>query len=244
MAQGQIYLIINKQDGKKYVGQTTRGMNKEWQDHIQMAMRLSKKPLHKAMRKCGNHNFMIRELCECHVDELNDKELFYIEKFNTSHEYNADVIEEEENKTITEPIIKKEEKWGFMLEENRYQKGAPKTKVMSVNVETGKEIIWDSITEAAIELCGSKESVGNIIRAMKKGHKCHGHLWKRLERSRHRIPIYGVNKITWERTRVFDSIRDAVRILGNGTDSSMAGIRRSIKHPRKYSWKGHYWFKI
>ena len=92
MSQGIIYLIVNKQNGHRYVGQTTQGMNKRWQQHIQEAMRMSDKPLHRAMRKYGNHNFMIKELDECDESLLDEKEQYWIEKYNTfesAEGYNA-----------------------------------------------------------------------------------------------------------------------------------------------------------
>lgn len=92
MSQGIIYLIINKQNGHKYVGQTTQGMNKRWQQHIQEALRMSDKPLHRAMRKYGNHNFMIKEIDECSEELLNEREQYWIEQhntFNSSEGYNA-----------------------------------------------------------------------------------------------------------------------------------------------------------
>ena len=92
MSQGIIYLIINKQNGHKYVGQTTQPMNKRWQQHIQEALRMSDKPLHRAMRKYGNHNFMIKELDECDKSLLDQREQYWIEQYNTfnsSEGYNA-----------------------------------------------------------------------------------------------------------------------------------------------------------
>ena len=53
---------------------------------------MSPYPLHKAMRKHGNNNFMIKELEECDTKLLNEREEYYIEKFNTfnsSKGYNA-----------------------------------------------------------------------------------------------------------------------------------------------------------
>ena len=92
MKQGVIYLIINKVNGHKYIGQTTQGMNKRWKQHIDQAMRMSQYPLHRAMRKHGNHNFMIRDICECREDELDEKEEYYIKEYNTfesAEGYNA-----------------------------------------------------------------------------------------------------------------------------------------------------------
>ena len=64
MNRGIIYLILNKQTGEKYVGNTTLAMNKEWIYHIDRSKRMSADPLHKAFRQHGVHNFMIKELDE------------------------------------------------------------------------------------------------------------------------------------------------------------------------------------
>ena len=66
MITGSIYLIINKDNGHKYVGQTIQALNKEWQQHIKEAMMMSNKPLHCAMRKYGNHIFSIKQIDECY----------------------------------------------------------------------------------------------------------------------------------------------------------------------------------
>ena len=67
-------------------------MNKRWKQHIDEAMRMSPYPLHRAMRKHGNHNFMIREIEECDVSKLDEREIHYIKKYNTFNNvegYNA-----------------------------------------------------------------------------------------------------------------------------------------------------------
>ena len=267
MKQGIIYLIINKVNGHKYVGQTTQGMNKRWAQHIQEANRMSPYPLHKAMRKHGNHNFMIREICECKENELNDKEQYYIKEYNTFNSaegYNAtsggeggllsdetkqkisdkkkDMIYTDEHCNSISNSLKDKldnnDKWGFHLAENRGDGKHMSNKVLSVNVETGEEIEWESISEAAIELTGDRRKNGNIVRAMNKGYKAYGHLWKRLEPSKQCVKVYGINKITWQRTQTFNSIKEAGRIYGSET-----GIARSIKNPRKRSYKGYYWYR-
>jgi hypothetical protein len=114
------------------------------------------------------------------------------------------------------------------------------TKVLSVNVETGEETEWDSISDAAIALTGDKRKTGNIVRAMNKGYKAYGHLWKRLEKSKQYVKIYGVHKITWQKTQIFNSIKEAARCC-NGDYNC---IRKSVNNPRKYSYKGFYWFRV
>jgi len=267
MAVGTIYLIINKINGHKYVGQTTQGMNKRWAQHIQEAMRMSAYPLHRAMRKHGNHNFMVKEIEECDTKLLNEREEYYIEKydtFNSNTGYNATsggeggLLSDETKQKISDKLsgvdkseehcnsisnglknkLDNNDKWGFHLAENRGDGKHLATRVLSVNVETGEEIEWDSISEAAIELTGDRNKAGNIVRAMNKGYKCQGHLWKRLEQSKQCVKVYGVHKQTWCKTQIYNSIREASKLHGNES-----GIRKSIKNPRRNSYKGYYWFR-
>ena len=252
MAIGTIYLIINKVNGHKYVGQTTQGMNKRWKQHIDQAMRMSQYPLHRAMRKHGNHNFMIREIEECDVSKLDEREQHFIKEYNTfesTQGYNATsgdnkpILSQETKQNISDSMsdVMKEEKWGFHTSENRGNGKHLSTKVMSVNIETGEERVWNSFSEAAIELTGDKNKTGNIIRAADNGWKAYDHLWKRIEKSKRSIPVYGVNKKTWNRTQVFKSIKDAARACGNVKGEN--DIRRSIRNPRRNSYKGFYWFR-
>lgn len=245
MQVGTIYLIINKVNGHKYIGQTTQGMNKRWKQHIDEALRLSDKPLHRAMRKHGNHNFMIREICECNENELDEKEEYYIKEYNTSTEgYNTDTYdnqEPEDNTPIKESPAESNNKWGFHLEENRGNGEHFRAQLMSVNVETGEERIWESASAAAIELTDNRKKCGNIIRAADNGYKAYGYLWKRLEPSKRHTSVYGINKVNWLRTPTYKSISEAVRI--HGGNKSDSGLRKSLNNPRKYSWKGFYWYK-
>jgi hypothetical protein len=266
MAQGIIYLIVNKQNGHKYVGQTTQGMNKRWQQHIQEALRMSSSPLHRAMRKYGNHNFMIKEIDECDETLLNEKEEYWIKHYNTfesAEGYNATtgggkVIFNEEtkknigvavsnamlekrtdewNNKIQQTLSKRTEPWGFQLKENRGNGKHTAKKVMGINVETGEQKIWESMTAAALEVTGKKAS-GNIHEAIKNGWKAHGYRWKKLDNTSNKTPIKGVHKKTWEEIE-FESISAACRYLGS---NNLSGIQKSLKHPHKYTYKKYYWF--
>ena len=248
MTIGTIYLIINKVNGHKYVGQTTQTVNNRWKQHIDESKRMSQYPLHRAMRKHGNHNFMIREIEECDVSKLDEREQYFIKEYNTfesAEGYNTNnTIEETEHKDNT-PIIEEplpnNKEWGFHLEENRGNGKHFRAQLMSVNIETGEERIWESASEAAIELTNNRKKCGNIIRAADNGYKAYGYLWKRLEPSKRHTRVYGIHKINWLRTPTYKSISEAVRI--HGGDRSDSGLRKSLNNPRKYSWKGFYWYK-
>ena len=267
---GHIYLIINKDNGHKYVGQTTQGVNQRWQQHIGEARRMSAYPLHRAIRKYGAHMFMVRDICECSVDELDEKEKEYIERHNTfldPNHYNAtnggegSILSEETKQKISETKSKsiyteehcdnissslkqltKDKPWGFHLSENRGSGVTSRCKMKGVNVETGEEKIWESASEAAEDVAGDSKYNHNILRSADMGWKAYGYRWQRLGK-RNKRPVYGVHKITWEKTPVYESMREANRQHGS-TSGKGSGILKSLKNPNKNSWKGYYWFYV
>ncbi len=105
MSQGEIYLIINQQTGHKFVGQTTRGMNKDWADHILESRKMSPLPLHKDIRKYNTHTFRIKQLEECDTKLLDERQQYWIDKYKS--EYNDDNFDTDEE--VEELIEVKEE---------------------------------------------------------------------------------------------------------------------------------------
>src|SRR3989338_1251532 len=81
---GIIYLIINKVNGKMYVGQTTQKLNKRWNGHITAAKQETKLPFPLAIKEYGRENFSINEVEKCFSRvELNKKEVWWMKYFNT-----------------------------------------------------------------------------------------------------------------------------------------------------------------
>lgn len=255
-------MLVNKDNGQKYIGQTTQGVNKRWAQHINEARRMSAYPIHKAIRKYGTHMFLVRELCECDANELDDKERDYIEKYDTFNKgYNAtdgggrlseESIEkirekakqpksEEHTANVSEALkdkYNKGDEWGFHLESNRGDGKHLRVRLLAVNVDTGEETIYESFTAASLALKGTTKYSGSISRACKEGYKCYNHRWKRLDSNSKCKPVYGVHRVTWERTQTYPSIRAAAKHYG----CKDTGLRKSLNHPNKYTWKQHYWF--
>lgn len=83
-----IYLITNKVNGKKYVGQHCGSKDARWKQHLADALkRQNPKPLYAAMRKYGIDNFEYRVLEEIPLNMgqkyLDDREIHYIKEYNT-----------------------------------------------------------------------------------------------------------------------------------------------------------------
>lgn len=88
--KGIIYTIINKINGKQYVGKTTKDPKKYWTWHKNCAQNGYKKVLYDAIRKYGEDNFrfqIVKTLDYNTYDKLNtrlsDLEIWYIKKYNS-----------------------------------------------------------------------------------------------------------------------------------------------------------------
>ena len=73
-----IYKIENLLNHKCYVGQSIH-IERRWQEHCRPS---AKSIISNAIKKYGKENFSFQILEECSEDELDEKEIFYIEKFN------------------------------------------------------------------------------------------------------------------------------------------------------------------
>ena len=84
-----IYCIINKINGKKYVGKTTLTIKERVKEHVidSRKDRCKDRPLYRAFNKYGLENFKAIRLKECTVEELDYYEKYYIEKLNTYGHY-------------------------------------------------------------------------------------------------------------------------------------------------------------
>lgn len=76
-----IYKIVNNINGKVYIGQS-QNIEKRWIDHKSFSKR-EVEVLYRAMRKYGIENFSLEVVEECSIEELSDKERFYIGHYNS-----------------------------------------------------------------------------------------------------------------------------------------------------------------
>jgi group I intron endonuclease len=83
MPFGIIYKAMNKENGKVYIGQTIQSLARRKSNHVTDTKR-SNKHFPNAIKKYGVDSFTWEILEECNSrEELNSKEVFYIEKYNS-----------------------------------------------------------------------------------------------------------------------------------------------------------------
>ena len=87
-----IYKITNKINDKVYIGKTLDTIEHRWREHKNdyQKRRNEKRPLYSAMRKYGIDNFFIEKIEECTIDEINNREIYWIKHYNSfKNGYNA-----------------------------------------------------------------------------------------------------------------------------------------------------------
>lgn len=87
-----IYMITNKINNKKYIGQSIN-IEKRWKDHIKMSLTdNSNNHFYSAIKKYGINNFNFSILEKCKKEELNIREKYWINFYQTTDRnkgYNA-----------------------------------------------------------------------------------------------------------------------------------------------------------
>lgn len=79
-----IYLITNKKTGQKYVGQSVN-IEKRWRKHCSLSNNYENSYIDSSIRKYGKSMFKldILEVLPKNQDVLNEREIFWIEKYGT-----------------------------------------------------------------------------------------------------------------------------------------------------------------
>lgn len=82
---GLIYIITNSINNKVYIGQTIQSLKSRWYEHCRKACSENEANMHikRAILKYGKENFIIRELEKCNIEELDEREIYYISLYNS-----------------------------------------------------------------------------------------------------------------------------------------------------------------
>lgn len=213
---GHIYAITNSINGKKYIGLTRqKDPNNRWKDHISESKNNPKYPIHLAIKKYGleNFNFEIIEICEEEI--LEEREIFYIEKYNTFYDgYNATLGGNISYDTNTKTIICYDKKGKFIKK-------------------------YPSVTEAAIDVNGCIGAIGKCANG--KRFSAYGYRWSWEENELKNIKKYYGYKKTKE-YKEWSTIMEISEELQCDISSVRYSIRSSKDN--KLQIKGWYIFNL
>ena len=79
---GYIYKVINNINGKIYIGKTTRTIKERWKEHLE-TMNYKRNKFYNALNKYKIDNFTIEEIEECDDNILNEREIYWINFYNS-----------------------------------------------------------------------------------------------------------------------------------------------------------------
>lgn len=130
-----VYLITNKKNGKRYVGQTVRTVEQRFKEHCKGDIT----PIDKAIQNYGAENFTVETIQKCStIEELNSAEKFWIKKLNSQipNGYNVKAGGNnfvrgyiKRNKNIKTNISNGERSIGFYLKRFREEYGLTQNQV-------------------------------------------------------------------------------------------------------------------
>lgn len=89
---GVIYKITNNLNGKVYIGQTVQPLRDRWYRHCGNygSTNENNMAIKRAIKKYGKKNFTIEEIESCDYNDLDEKERFWINYYNSYNEgYNS-----------------------------------------------------------------------------------------------------------------------------------------------------------
>lgn len=104
-----IYKITNIINNKSYIGQTSLSIEQRWKEHLYCLKKPEciNRPLYRAINKYGVENFKIEQIEECSDEELNEKEIFWIEYYDTFNSgYNCTIGGEGKRHYKKEDVLK------------------------------------------------------------------------------------------------------------------------------------------
>ena len=230
---GYIYLITNKINGKKYVGQTLcNDINDRWKQHR------SKKSIGRCLKaayiKYGIENFKFQIICICFDEDSNKLEIEYIKKYNTISPNGYNLSSGGGNK-MTHHDTKK------LISEKLKGRKLPKEQVEQMrqrmigdkNPNYGK----DMSEEIKQKLRGKALLRGTIILNEEQKERRNKGLLIGVEKSKKKVGQYDINnKLIAE----FNSIIEA----SNKTNISFRSIGRVCNNVKYYKTAGGFIWKF
>jgi group I intron endonuclease len=200
---GYIYLITNKLDNKKYVGQTLENdIYERWKGHFKKGSNCTY--LKRALQKYGKDNFRFQIICICFDSDCDKYEKEYMEKYNVLVPNGYNLREagnngkqnEETKKKIADSVrlyysnLSDEQKKEYSRKRSGANNpcfGKKRTKEQCKNIKNKKRVKCYNLHNELIDTFDSMSEAGrkfnidynNISKCCKGKHKtCGGFIWK------------------------------------------------------------------
>ena len=207
-----VYKITNTINNKLYIGKTVNTIEKRFNQHKNESKteRAKNRPLYRAINKYGIENFEIEIIEECNYDILNEREIYWINYYDTyNNGYNAtlggdgtiiidykkvlDMWNKNNNITVKQiaefmghdiGVISRILKEHNITKEEIIKRGQDSYsyKVAQLDKDTGEIIaVYDSQQKAAVAL-GKTPTCGANIGRVCNGQRptAYGYKWKRI----------------------------------------------------------------
>lgn len=140
---GRIYIIRNTVNDKVYIGQTKVSLKLRFQNHLSAARKGKDYIIGKAIRKYGEEKFYIELLEECTIEELNEREKYWISYFNsTNNKFGYNI-------SIGGNVIRTTKELDKNLIINMFNSGIPAYKIAKA-LHTGVPNITNLLRESGI----------------------------------------------------------------------------------------------
>lgn len=195
-----IYMITNLINNKKYIGKTTTNIQKRFREHINDSKKRNKekRPLYNAINKYGAHCFEICEIEQCSINNLSEREIFWINYYNTyKNGYNATFGGDGKHYIDNKKVLKAYKKTGNISEVHRicgYDKGTI-SKILKNNmiiIKTPGEVLskkvsqydlngnfiktYKSYKEAEKAMGNTQRHIADVANGKRK--TAYGYIWK------------------------------------------------------------------
>lgn len=195
-----IYKIENLLNSKIYIGQSI-DIFFRWKTHCYNYNSNKVLAIDKAIHKYGKENFSFQIIELCSQEQLNNKEIYYIEKFNTyfGNGYNCT-------------------QGGQDCGHNSLKK-----KVVQTIIETGETIIFNSIADAAREYGIDPTNISRVCNGLNYS-SCNS-FWNFIDENGNKIPtnrkLKNIKRVcckNYKEKKIFNSIKDASQFLSINRD--------------------------
>lgn len=207
---GRIYCISNSINDKVYIGKTVKSIEERYKEHIHDSKkrRMEKRPLYSAMNKYGIENFHVNLVEEVELNELENREQYWIKYFKSYHngynatkggdgkfqyDYNALVADFQNGMTIrsiaekyhctTDTVSTAVHSAGFTGKEN--QRALYNRKILQLDKNGNLIQTFESVADAARYLMSQGSNAmlcsiqKNVARVVAGARKfAYGYMWK------------------------------------------------------------------